>query len=352
MNLSTAYEYDALGRSTKITDANHVDTVVAYDRKGQVLTRTVDPSGLALRSVYSYDARGRTLTVESPGHTVARYVYDSLGRRTEEHTDPQGLDIARFYGYDQAGNLAWAKDPNGNLTRYAYDAKDRLVITLDAAGGAVVNTYDATDRLLRRTGLATPLAGVNSLALVPDWAVVRQQLHYDAAVDSTQLNRYDHDGRLRFTVDGAGGVSERRYDGNGNVIEWIGYAKALASVPATDDPNWVPAPQASATDQHVASVYDALDRAVYTVDAVGAIVKQAFDGNGNVTDRVAYAAKHPEALGASKAALDSLTAAMAPDNADAHTRLRYDAADRLVYSVDGVGAVTRYAYDNNGNVLS
>ena len=147
-------------------------------------------------------------------------------------------------------------------------------------------------------------------------------------------------------------MTERRYDGNGNVTEWIGYAKALASVPATDDPAWVPAPQAGATDQHVASVYDALDRAIYTVDAVGAIVKQAFDGNGNVTDRVAYAAKHPEALGASKAALDNLTAAMAPDNADAHTRLRYDAADRLVYSVDGVGAVTRYGYDGNGNVLS
>ena len=108
--------------------------------------------------------------------TVTRYVYDPLGRRTEERTDPQGLDIARFYGYDKKATSSGAKDPNGNLTRYAYDAKDRLVFTLDAAGGAVVNTYDAADRVLRRTGLATPLADVDSLALVPDWIAVRQQL--------------------------------------------------------------------------------------------------------------------------------------------------------------------------------
>src|SRR5260221_1222293 len=48
----------------------------------------------------------------------------------------------------------------------------------------------------------------------------------------------------------------------------------------------------------------------------------------------------------------ALSAAVLADPArDIHVRMVYDAANRLAYSVDGVGAVAQNVYDADGNVV-
>lgn len=351
--LVTSYGYDGMGRRVSTTDANGVITTFEYGSAGQVARQVVDAKegGLNLTTDYSYDAQGKVLTVTSPGGMVTKYVYDGLGRRVEEHVDPDGLNLTKLYGYDDVGNVLWVIDPNGNTTRYAYDEKNRLTMTLDAAGGVTVNSYDDNDRLLRRTSLATPLASMD-FGAVPNWDNIRHDLTFDVRVDSTQLFRYDHDGRLRFTVDGTGSVTERRYDDNGNVVQLIGYANKLAAVPSNDDPGWKPDPVSDAAhDQRLRTVYDQLNRAVYTIDRVGALTVQRYDYSGNVIERIAYAQKQSGKFSATKADLDTLVSGLGVTGADQHLRLKYDTANRLVASVDGVDAATTYLHDGDGNVI-
>ncbi|TFY97069.1 LysM peptidoglycan-binding domain-containing protein [Ramlibacter humi] len=351
LNLTTAYQYDGKGQQVSVTDPNGVVTTRQFDRKGQVLRQTVDPTGLNLQTVYTYDARGNALTVISPGGSVTQYAYDTLGRRTQEKTavDTAGLFITRSWTYDRNGNAVSSTDGNGNVTRYAYDADDRLVFTVDPLGGVQQNTYDAAGRVVKTVAYATPI----SLAGLPTpvgLADIQPRVAPQAAQDRVQHRVYDGDGRLTFTIDGTGAVVRYTYDANGNVVARTGYAARidLAAWTAGTEPAVV---ADSAHDAVARTVYDALDRAIYSIDGVGAVVAQVYDGNGNVLQRTAYATAIPVTTAPTASAIGAAVAAVANAARDASVRNTYDAAGRLTWSVDGVGAVTQRTYDGNGNVV-
>lgn len=347
--LTTRYQYDAKGQQVAVTDADGVLTNIEYDRKGQVLKQTVDPAGLKLQTLYSYDAQGRVLSVTTPGGSLTQYIYDALGRRTQERVDPNGLNLRRQWAYDGNGNVCTATDATGNVTRYVYDAADRLQFTIDAAGGVTQDSYDAAGRLVRSASYATPI-NANALPAAPGAAQVQALL--DASPGQAQVeNRvYDRDGRLAATVDGTGAVLRYTYDANGNVVSRTAYATAI------DVANWLPgtlpAPVADAArDLQLRTVYDALNRAVYTIDALNGVVFQAYDGNGRVLQRIAYATPVKAGTALTQAALAAATRSIASAAKDASTRNVYDAAGRLAWSADGLGAVTQSVYDGNGNLL-
>lgn len=346
--LLTQYRYDAKGQRVEHTDPNGVVTQTEFDRAGRVLRQTVDPDGLALSTTYTYDTRGNTLSVTSPGGTVTRYVYDDLGRRIEEHSDADGLDLTRRYQYDDLGNVVVATDAAGNLTRYAYDADNRLVFTVDPLGQVTQHVYDAEGRVIRTVQYAQALDGA-SLPPVPSVEDIQSRLAPSAAdvIDHRVLNR---DGRLQWSVNGAGGVVQYRYDGAGNLAERIAYTNAISLASWT--PGTVPTvvPNA-ASDVRERTVYDGGNRAIYTIDGTGGVVRQHYDGNGNVVERIAYAGHIPADTAANVASLDAAVAAIASPGRDAHIRRAYDAANRLAWSVDGTGSVTQQIYDRNGNIV-
>lgn len=119
--LVTTYAYDGRGQRVSTTDPGGVVTAVEYDSRGQVIRQTVDPGGLQLQTTYTYDARGNVLEVISPGGTLTRYAFDALGRRVSERVDPDGLNLERRWTYDVAGNVTTATDARGSVTRYVYD---------------------------------------------------------------------------------------------------------------------------------------------------------------------------------------------------------------------------------------
>ena len=347
LNLVTSYQYDAKGQQIGVTDPNGTLTQFNYDLKGQLVRQVLDPSGLNLVTQYSYDARGKTLTVTSPAGSVTQYVYDNLGRRTQERVDPNGLNLTRSYAYDQNGNVTSATDANGNVTRYAYDANDRLAYTLDALGGLRRNDYDAQGRTVKTTAYITPI-NTSGLGAAPTVAQL-QGLAVANAADLVEHRVYDADGRLRATVNGLGEVVKYSYDANSNVIERVAYASRINM--ATWTPGTVPAVTADAAhDARLRTVYDQLNRALYTIDGAGAVVAQQYDGNGNVIERVAYSTAVPAATAAIHADLASAVALIANPAVDSRVRMVYDHANRLSWSVNGVGAVTHQVYTANGNV--
>ena len=347
LNLTTQYQYDGKGLQVAETDPNEVTTRLKFDRLGRVWTRTVDPGGLNLVTTYTHDANGQVLTVTTPGGTVTQYVYDALGRRRLERVDPNGLRLERSWTYDGNGNVATSTDARGQVTRYAYDGENRLMFTVDPMGNLRMQAYDAEGRVVKTQAFATPIATAG-LPAVPTPAAIQERIVQQPAQDIVEHRIHDRDGRLVATVDGTGAVVRYTHDVNGNVVARTAYANRVAG--------WVvgtlPVPVADAArDQVVRTVYDALNRATYTIDGTGGVVAQKYDGQGNVIERIAYATRVSPGTPATAADLSAAVAAIASPGRDAVVRNTFDAAGRLVYSLDGLGAVTRRSHDRNGNVV-
>ncbi|AXW18982.1 hypothetical protein CJO85_07415 [Ralstonia solanacearum] len=354
LHLVTTYQYDAKGQQVSATDANGIVTQTTYDLKGEVVSQTVDPSGLNLTTAYAYDQRGQLLTVVSPGGTTTQYAYDNLGRRTQTVVDPNGLHLATGYTYDNDGNVVAKTDPQGNVTRYAYDADNRVVYTVDGAGDITHTSYDADGRVASQTRYQTPidLTGLgNSVSI----ATLDGRLTATPDLDAVQYSVYNASGQLTYSVDGLGDVIKFVYDGNGNVIDRVGYANRA------DLTSWTPGTVPSvvsdpAHDEEVRTVYDALNRAIYTLSSTGdgsqvSVVAQTYDGAGNVVGRTAYANTIPVSTPATAASVAGTLGAVAGSPSDASVRNVYDAANRLTWSADGTGAVTQRVYDADGNLV-
>ncbi|MFV0675564.1 Ig-like domain repeat protein [Variovorax sp. tm] len=413
LNLTTTYAYDAKGQAVNVTDPRGTVTTTEFDLAGQTVRQVVDPTGLHLTTSYTHDTTGKVLTVTDPNGNVTQYTYDGAGRRIKEQIDPLGLNLTRSYEYDAANNVTRAIDANGNATRYAYDANNRLVFTLDALGNLSKQEYDAEGRVTRRTSYAMPI-DTTGLGSAPTVAQIQAKVVVSTGSDVVESRRYDRDGRLSFSVDGtgavvqyiydkannvietrayanrinlagwniavdppvtadaardervrtvydalnraiwkvdgAGGVVQNFFDANGNVTESVAYANPLTGAFNSWDGTSAPAVVADATrDQRIRTVYDTANRGTWSVDALGNVTQRTYDAAGNVLTRQSYATP---LTAAALAAWDGHTApAPVADLAhDQRVRNVYDAAGRLTWSVDGIGAVSKAEYDANGNV--
>jgi YD repeat-containing protein len=322
--------FDAAGRLKQTVDGNSNTIAYTYDAAGRVSTRTVDPGGLNLTTSYSYDLKLHQVRTTEPGGVATTVTYDRKGRVVRQALDPGGLNLQTVFSYDSNSKVLSVTDPVGVLTRYTYDT------------------------LGRRTSEQVDPAGRN---LLRSWT-------YDKAGNATSstdaggnVTRYAYDAgdRLVFTLDPAGGLEQRAYDAQGRLVKTTAYARRISMTGLGTavsvllvQPRVLADP---AHDQTVQRVYDRNGRTVATVDGTGALVRYAYDGNGNVLERVAYA--NPLAAGTvpTHAGLAAAVAAIADPARDAAVRNTFDAANRLTLSVDGTGAVTRRSYDGVGNVV-
>ncbi|MDQ0072702.1 YD repeat-containing protein [Variovorax boronicumulans] len=358
LNLITTYAYDAKGRQISVTDPNGVVTSIVYDLKGQVTSKAVDPTGLNLVTQYTYDGVGNTLTVIDPNGVTTQYVYDKLGRRTQMRVDPTRLNLTTAYAYDKNGNLTSSTDPNGQVTRRAYDAEDQLIFTLDPLGNLQRTKYDAEGRVTQTVAYATPI-DLTGLGAAPTVAQIEAKVVVSAAKDGVEHRVLDKNGRLTATVNGLGEVVRFIYDANGNVIDRVAYANRIALASWT--PGTVPAPVADAVrDQRLRSVYDQLNRAIYTIDGVGAVKRAVYDGNGNVVERIGYAVTVPVATAATAAALAAaVTLATNPQQVGSNLFTQSEFANGVTdaqvrvgvlstASMTGFAGALRLAIDPNG----
>ena len=163
---TTAYNYDALSRVTKVippdgTDiANNVSTV--YDGN---CTTVTDQAGKKRKSCA--DALGRLIQVFEPDAAGSflyetAYQYDTLDNLTR--VDQKGNDAnsanwrTRTFTYDSLSQLLTASNPESGTINYTYDSDGNLATKVAPAptqiGPATVTTtyfYDALHRLTGKT---------------------------------------------------------------------------------------------------------------------------------------------------------------------------------------------------------
>ncbi|WP_395689573.1 hypothetical protein, partial [Caenimonas koreensis] len=362
--------YDDLGRLISETTADNRTLTHAYDLAGRRISTTDGPGN---KTLFFYDAESRLIyTVDATGG-VSETDYDTLDNKLAEIRYTQkkltattlssltgglitaanaatlvssvqtaGQDARIDYKYLRDGHISSIKDANGNTTYYYYDAFGASLGCVDGAGNVQYSVYDANGRVVQTTRLAKTIAGVTAATTLADVSQRIAAVIGDAG-DQTIYRVYDMDGRLTATVNGLNEAERFWYDGNGNVIEHRAYVNRVPT-------GWTPTNLVTTDhidDRRTRTMYDSFNRAVYTVDGAGSVTTYQYDLDGNVTQQRVYAkAIDPATFNGTTQVIPG-AAATTPDTITTYT---YDSDNRLIWSVDGAGGVTRRYYDKDGNV--
>ncbi|MFC1597329.1 RHS repeat-associated core domain-containing protein [Planctomycetota bacterium] len=343
--VSYAYD-DPLGRSvlTTATDSRG-DTILEYDPDNEWLTRIVYPEGRWLR--FEYDTLGRRTRMVDQDEFTVNYAYDAAGR-LEQLTDASGANVVTYH-YDAAGRLVGEDKGVGEsttfavYTTYVYDAAGHILELTNSAGDGTVNsrfryTYDALgrrtsmevyDRLGERDGTWTYSYDANA-------QLIRAQFDSTGTAIGDQDYQYEYDpvgNRIRTVINGE--VTEYttnnmnqytqvgdfyyEYDDDGNLISKTNGTETWTYV-YNDESRLVGVIGPDGTWEYE---YDALDNRV------------AVHENGAVTDCVI----DPIGLGDVVSEYDAVGELVA----------RYNHGYGLLNRLDSAGFATYYTFDALGN---
>ena len=224
----TKFEYDALGRLTRVTHAD--DSFIRYDYSSGIDVTITDednhattqdwsafgnPSDARLMAVtdaegqtfsYTYNGLGRLTKVNQPGAPVRKWTYFSGQDLLKEDTQPESGTIS--FTYDAAGRLESKHDAHGDFT-FGYDANDRLT-SIDAPGEADDVTMIGYDESDNRTDLKNP--AVNSKFTFDDVNRLKKRTDTVAGHIFETLYSYDDWDNLKRITYPSGHVADYDYD--------------------------------------------------------------------------------------------------------------------------------------------
>lgn len=386
--------YDARGRVQGVTQGSGSEVrnfTIAYDRSGNVGS-TTDPLGRV--TTFDYDAVGRVTAQEAPDGAVLSLSYDANGNVTgitppesaqhrfiynaadllAEYNPPEiGLSRHSTYNrYNRDQELTAIERPDEDALSIDHEAQSGRLAGLDHGSGAIRYGYDADTGQL--TGIGGP--GEASLSYAYDGFLLTRE-SWTGPVSGSVGYTYDKDFRVA-SFDVAGATVNFAYDQD-NLLTRAGDLALLRD----SQTGWLAGASlgATATSQGyngygelTSFSAEALGRALLSTshvrDKLGRITTKTETVNG-VTHRYGYA--YDAAGRLVEVTLDgAVTDTFSYDangNRLSHngTNARYDGQDRLLayggnayaYTANGElrektaeGAVTRYAYDALGNLLT
>ena len=181
------YEYDVLGRRTKLIYPDNTFITYEYDAAGKVTK--IRPQGGAPVVSYEYDGAGRRTRAIMANDTQIDYVYDAIGRIVSvvnRRTTSGALLWTFAYTYDRVGNRKIVTTSEG-IHRFTYDALNQIISAERPEGFPFADesfTYDPMGNRL------TSQSGVDAV----NWT-------------ANNMNRYTQAGALNFNYDVAGNMT-------------------------------------------------------------------------------------------------------------------------------------------------
>jgi RHS repeat-associated protein len=296
---SVKINHDVDGKAETVTDRNGYTTIYLYNERGNVI-RTTNPLGETTAYEYA-DAQNpdkpTTITTAYPNGPSTNYTYDENGR-TQTVTDPLGNTTT--YAYDRYGNLTqtvqYRPDPQhqGELievsrTTSKYDDNTGLLLwTDDSAGHRTSYFYDTDNRLVKTV------------------QQVEDPCDPQSFLDVITVNTYDDGGNFPSSpssVTGPDGTTTYfEYDKSGNQTKsWYQWS----------DPN----NPANSCKVYTITEYDAKGRVIATIR----------DVNDTTGDIEPYTKVLSETF--------------------------YNKIGKADVVVDQFGQLTRYQYDESGNLV-
>ena len=338
------YEYDAFGNCT-----------------AQTRVRTTNGNGAVqcIRTTSKFDAQNRVtetevLCADSPTatgwtpvtNTHTYTTYNKLGRVA---TSTDGYGRVTTSVYDFAGNLIETVAPDGTVARTVFDQKGHAVWVQDrcrtnesgiTVGPATRMTYDASGRVVKteRCGGLT----LQRVSAASNTNCVRLSQDYDSQVMMTVVTNapaptvltttrsfYDVVGRLHYSVDARGNVTEYVYDAAGRRTASILYTEYFFD-PATAGTT-APQPPQNASGETTTFTYDANGNQTSVTGAAGHTTTSEYDAGNRVK-----AVHFPATSG----------------NGVTNRTTLYDGWGRKVQETDEAGVTNTYGYDLRGLLTS
>jgi RHS repeat-associated protein len=222
------YTYDAAGREIKKELGNGTLASTVYDAAGNVtmLANKKSDGTIITSHAYQYDAVGnRTQVTENTGATVS-WGYDKANRLTSEIRTGTNA-FSTTYTYDAIGNRLTQKKQNGALTTYTYDAADQLNTSQDSTGTSNYS-YDLAGN---QTVMVTP----SGQRTTSTWSNRNQRIKIQRPDNTivTMIYRFDS---LRYKREEGAATKKFVYDGQNYLLETDatnGIALATTSKPET-----------------------------------------------------------------------------------------------------------------------
>lgn len=336
--------YDGQGRLTGIIDASGRTNRFEHNVAGRAET-VFDREGN--QTVHAYDTRGNvTSTTDALGNTMQR-VFDTNNYVVRE-IDP--LSNITSYAHDEKGNQTAVTNALGQVTQLAYNSFSQVLSVVDPLGHGVTNAYDAQGNL---TNAVDALGHATTLVYDSLGRIASQR----DATGALTTNRYDLMGNLTNVVTtGAGGASNftsYAFDVNGNRTNEV----SVRTLPG--------GAKQSATNSFV---YDALNRVVMTLDALGSTNRTLYNEIGqvaatvnsrHVTNLMVYderglSVSNIMAWGLAEQSVETSAydgnarRTLATDRLGRQTQFIYDAAGRLVQTIHPDGTTNKTVHDPAG----
>ncbi|EMS70409.1 RHS repeat-associated core domain-containing protein [Ruminiclostridium cellobioparum] len=217
----TSYEYDALGRAIKTTNALQSSKTYEYDILGN-LTRATDERGNS--TLYKYNADGTLAKAIFADTGSVEYTYDRLGRKISL-TDQRGNTTT--FSYNSFGSIKTETDCYGNSMEYMADLLGNIVALKDKKGSITYITYDAENRVVSKRIPFEKDSGGSVLYTIENYVydeignVITREITGTKDKLSAKKTTYTYyDNNLVNTVtDSSGAYTRAYYDKNGNRIK-------------------------------------------------------------------------------------------------------------------------------------
>jgi YD repeat-containing protein len=270
------------------------------------------------------------------------YAYDA-GSRLRIVTDPTvPTGVRQFTLYDDAGRRSAVVDGDGTLTEFIYDRASKLIKTVQYAA-----RIDSTTLASLADGSGNPTAVT--------LATLRTAASGNAAQDRITRNVWDNAGRLVYTIDEIGALTQFFYDGAGRITDQLRYTTPVTISRTVDQvlPGSFTV-TTHADDRRSRNFYDAEGRLLGTLDGERYLTEYRYDAAGRLVEQIGYANQVTSAswqtdpLNTLRPAFDEETGT--DPERDSHHYCFYDGQGRKIGALDAEGYLTETVYDVAGNV--
>jgi YD repeat-containing protein len=353
------------------------------------LLSITDPNGNALTfTVNDPTTAGQITKVTSPSGRFIQFTYDGMGR-IGWATDNLGRTVT--YAYDSAGHLANVTDPYGNVESYAYDSADRMTTVTDKRNNVMAtNQYDSSGRVSQqtladgavwkfsyaqdgngsRTTVTDPRGHIRQDTFNSSGYLTRQVLAQGLPEQQTITIQRDAANQVLSVTDSLSRTTQYSRDGFGNVTAITSLAGTANAVTQSYSYDPVYQQVLSYTDplNHTTSLgYDWLGNLTSVTDALGNSVRVTNDSLGrpvSITNALGKVTQISYDQGDLAGITDPLGRTVSifndvvgrtigvTDPLGNGQQIQYDMLDRVRQTTNGLGGVTSFTYDQNGNVLT
>jgi YD repeat-containing protein len=336
---NTYYKYDAMGRLGIATDADGVSAYTLYDNLGRVSATVTDDGSV---KEYRYDLDSRLIATVS---YATQLNSNKLGQLVDANGNPTNVAIA---------TIRPATDPADVWSWRVYDADSRLAETIDGDGDVTTYAYDDMSNVTATTTFYKVLttAQVTGFQATPPTVPITPAPN---AADDTTYSYYDDEGRIVGMQDGDGNLSRIFYDHAGRQIQTTSYATQISNAHRGD--SWSSLLSIVSTPPNGSDIsnyyfYDDRGLMLYSLNGLLQATQYIYDGAGRAVETMVYnnpVASHPSYT------LAYIQLQLTPHVGDADNRRSFNVYDTatgtLDYAIDAAGGVTKFTYDNMGNVV-